>query len=222
MRRKVTIIPYEVSKFLHLQMLLTPEELEMLFVTLGRFELFDNSRVLMKREPVSKEVFFTHYRKYFTSLSTQDRISIGGLALTDNPDHIYAMELGEGRVLLKPKEPIIQLREHTFVLSKDGGFLSGVHGEDVIRWGFELSFPQIFLDPETKCSHQVLRDTRFSNSQLFLRAMKWMRHHTRPVPFLVRGKLKRATFRIGLECFDKTKELFDIQKHTLSVRRGGQ
>ncbi len=211
--------PYEVSKFLTIQMLLTPSEVEAFFTALGDFELFDNSRVLQNKTPVTREYFLNEYQNYFYSLKDKSHKTLGAYAMTCDPDAIFALNVGEKKVLIKPKEPIIQMKEHLFIVGEEGDFHSGVHGENVFRWGFEMSFPQIFVDPDTRDVHQVMREQRFLNAELFRKGMKWMRHNTRPAPFIIGGVLRRASFRLGLDCFDYASEVADMQKFSLSIRR---
>lgn len=208
-------VRYDVSKFLHLQMLLTPRELEKLFADLGFFEIYDNSCVQTEKKALPQEEFLKIYRTYFDSLFTKEKVSIGGYAVTCDPNAVKGINVADGRVLIKPALPVIQLKEHSFIYGQDGAFHSNVHGEDVIRWGIQWSFPQIFVDPETKMVHHVLKEEKFLNAELFRKAMKWMRYNTKPTPFNIEGRIKRATFRIGLLCVDQVKDMHDTSGLTL-------
>ena len=208
-------IRYDVSKFLHLQMLLTPQELKNLFAEFGFFEIFDNSHVQSEKRALPKDDFFKLYEAYFVSLMGSEKVYLGGYAITQDQAAVQAFKVAEGKVLIKPTLPVIQVKEHTFIFGKDGAFHSNVHGQEVIRWGIEFSFPQIFVDPETKIVHHVLKEEEFLNGALFRKAMKWMRYNTKPVPFNIEGRIKRATFRIGLECIDYVKDMYDTSELSL-------
>lgn len=208
-------VRYDVSKFLHLQMLLTPRELEKLFAHLGFFEIYDNSSVQTEKKALPQEEFLKIYRTYFDSLFTKEKVPIKGYAITCDPNAVKAVNVADGRVLIKPALPVIQLKEHSFIYGQDGAFHSNVHGQDVIRWGIQWSFPQIFVDPETKMVHHVLKEEKFLNAELFRKAMKWMRYNTKPTPFNIEGRIKRATFRIGLLCVDQVSDMHDTSGLTL-------
>lgn len=211
-------VPYEVSKFLHLQALLTPEELEMFFTSLGPFEIYDNARVVAQMAPFSKEEFFDLYRKYYQSLKGGEKCSIGAFAMSSDPTALKGLTVSEGKVIIKPRLPVIQLKEHAFALRGDGEFTSNIHGEELVRWGIELIFPQIFVDPASGNMHYVMKEEEFLNGELFRRAMKWIRYNTRPPAFYVDNQLRRATFRLGLQAFEETREMIDLSKHSLSVK----
>ena len=207
-------VPYEVSKFLTLQALLTPEELELFLASLGAFELYDNVRIVTQMAPFPKDKFLLLYKSYYHSLMTGEKVPLGAFAMSADPEALKEVKVGEGRFLIKPHLPVIQLKEHAFLIGHDGVFVSNVHGNDLIRWGIELIFPQIFVDPTSKNYHHVMKEERFLNGELFRRAMKWIWYNTRP-PF------RRASFRLGLEAFEETKEMVDLSRNSLFVKVRG-
>ncbi len=211
-------VPYEVSKFLHLQALLTPGEMVSFFTSLGKFELYDNARVVTQMAPFPKEEFYLLYKKYYYSLKGEERSPIGAYALSSDPEALRGVDVGGGRIVIKPHQPVIQLKEHAFILRSDGEFTSSIHGEELVRWGIELIFPQIFVDPTSGNVHYVMKEEQFINGELFRRAMKWIRYYTRPPAFYFDNQVKRATFRLGLQAFEETKGMVDLTSHALCVK----
>lgn len=206
---------YEVSKFLTLQMLITPQEFRMMRGSFGKLLWFDNSRLVSSDQPLSENEVDQMYAEYFESLFSKNQKTLPGLAVTAEKEAVVAVKVGENRWMIKPKTPIMQFKQHQFICGKTGEFFSGVHGDEVVRWGFELSFPQMYVDPESKEVIHVMKDAAFLNSEVFRMAMKWMRYHTRPAQFLINGKIKRATFRLGKEAISYAKDLVDLKRHEM-------
>lgn len=209
---------YEVSKFLTLPMLLLPSELEDLWAHLGKVEIFDISRITSSQDSLAFGQLREWMEEYDQSLLGKQKIrSLGALALTRDRNALSMQQISEERWIIKPCLPVVTMREHTFIYGEDKRFHSHIHGEKAIRWGIELSFPQLFVDGESRQVHHTLKEPQFVNAEVFRRAMQWMRRQTRPVPFEINGVKKWATFRIGLQAWERETPMYDLEASGLKL-----
>ncbi len=210
-----------VSKWLKHQLLLSLEEMDALLTLLDP-QIFIGSEIVSEKNAlVTKEKFLTIYQSYITALQTGNlpditcaRAAFSSI-LTKNADLLYAMQLGEERYFIRAIRPIIQLQIHQFFFSKiDATFHPMVLGKESVFWGLQISYPQIYQDPKTGAFCKVTATSEFPNTELFMKAAKWLRHATLPTPFLYEGKRINTPMRLGKDCFSW------INKHPQLQRLG--
>lgn len=214
----------QVSKSRKIPLLISPQEMSLLFKALGSFELFDVSRpVDLESAKISREDFLNAYSLYI------DGIKMGKLydesllrpffsaSMTTSSDLLYAQTLQNGKYLVKATRPVIQLQRHHFIYSD--AFHSGVMGTGSITWGIQFSYPQLFLDPKTKSIGKVEKNEEFPNTELFHRLTKWVRKYTQPTPFVVDGIRINQPMRIGKECFSWIEKHPGLKKRGIHVER---
>jgi len=191
---------YQVSKWLYNRSLLSVNELMKLLEDLENPFFFLNGQVVSETElHFSSEKFIECYKKYLDSLASGENCVFPPLIMTRDKNSVEAIEVREGKYLIKPLEPVIQIREHCFVIGIDEVIHSMVYGKSAIRWGLQFAYPQLYVDPATKKVLEILKETRFKNTQLFKQLQKWMRYQTKPVTLKISEKKINATFRIGRE-----------------------
>ncbi len=190
-----------VSKWLHLQALLSLQELKALFDALNPVCLFFNGKVLTEEEVTDQQEAFLHfYEKYLKALVAKEECSLPPFCLSRTEKSVYAFKVGENRFLIKPRAPLIQVREHRFLVTHDGRVSSMAFGKGSIPWGIQFSFPQLFLE-EGKIV-EVMKSKEYENKELFRTLKLWIREYTRPASLELNGKKTNCTFRVGLEMKD--------------------
>lgn len=217
--------PLRVSKYLRHQVLLSQGEMEHLFQSLGSFYLMNISEPLaLENAEISKEAFLEAYKTYEKShqeegFEKKEHRSLFSSALSLEKDIFEALALKDGRFLIKPQKPVIQIQAHSFFVSNlDGSFHPMVFGKDSIKWGLQFSYPQLFQDPHT---HQIekVRSEGFVNTPLFLKLCGWLRDNTLPTRFEYQGKKITIPIRLGkqLSWIDRH---YQLQAKGISVSRG--
>lgn len=198
----------QVSKSRKIPVLLSATEMERLFSALGTFCIFDVSRPLALSEAqIPHEQFLKAYREYVHGIEGGKLIDEAFLRpyfsamFTYSSEGVYASRLVNGKFLIRPKTPAIQLKRHHFIYD-ESGFHSGVMGKESISWGIQFSYPHLFMDPKTKAIGKVEKNDQFPNTSLFHLLSKWIRSNTLPTPFIVSGEMARQPIRLGKEAFD--------------------
>jgi hypothetical protein len=190
---------YRVSKWLSSTFLVTIDEFANFLNEMGEFYLFKTGEPLSSAAGYSKADFKSDYLEYLKGLETNNYKKIPALLMTYDKGDVYAFEARAGQYLLYPKYPVIQVREHHYIVTSDGRIQSGVFGKDATHWGLTFSYPQIFYDPREKKIVQVLKESNSPNTEGFKRIQKWVRDFTRPASFMINGKKVNATFRKGIK-----------------------
>lgn len=200
----------EASKWLEIQALLAPEEMQTLFThlnsTLGPVHIYRTGVVTPTGEgEVAQDQFLNAYANYGNALKQglmpeTDRALFSSV-LSLSPHILNVMKIGENRQLQRLVRPSVQLQSHSMGYSEeDGKFYSMVFGPESITWGLQFSYPQLFLDPDTKDIHKVGETPDFPNTALFRHIQRWIRHHTIPTPMQTpRGSINLPV-RLGKEC----------------------
>lgn len=196
----------QVSKSRKLPILIDAQEMRALFKELGAFEIFDVSRpLLLESAVIPHETFLSAYERYVEGIQEGRPIEETDLKplfssiFTVDRSLVYAMALPNGKYLIKPRYPVVQLQRHHFIVSN--GFHSGVMGAESITWGIQFSYPQLYLNPHTQEISKVDKSPQFPNSELFQRLAVWVRHHTVPTPFIYEEKQVNSPMRLGKNCF---------------------
>jgi hypothetical protein len=218
--------PMEASKWLNLQALISEEEMNHLLEALGYFEIYFTG-VLTRpgEEQVSKEDFLNKYRFYIEALMQGDipeesvYRSFFNTIFTVSSDCLYAIPASNGRQLIRASKPIVQLQAHSMDYSiLDGKFRSMVFGLDSILWGLQFSYPQLYLDPETKEILTIADNEMFPNTALFKKLQKWLRQETIPTPFQVGSNKINVPIRLGKKCLGWINKHPQLLKKNLAVQ----
>ncbi|MCH9614772.1 MAG: hypothetical protein SP1CHLAM54_12590 [Chlamydiia bacterium] len=185
------------SRYVHIQLLVSDEEMKDLFETLTPFELYNVSQVT--KEPlVEKEIFLNAYRSYFEAFQ-KGEIEIDrplfSLALTRDQSAVTQKELPDGRVLTRIVKPVIQMRAHSYTIA--GGKLHTMtFGTDAISWGIQLSFPHLYEDVVTGEVKDTLKSGS-ENIELFKALRVWVRNKTKPTTLDIEGNAIKTPLRKG-------------------------
>lgn len=200
----------QVAKWLKVQVLLDNTEMASLLEALDCPHLVCVSDPVLETEAeLSCAAWIEIYAEYIDALKRgcviQNPIQRRAFscALSKTLDPFYAVTLREGRYLMKPCLPVIQIQAHHFFYSTlDEKFHPMALSVDSISWGLQFSYPQLYQDPHTKQVIQVQDEDLFVNTPLFMNLMRWMRSHSMPTPFLVAGHRTNAPIRIGKKALE--------------------
>lgn len=199
----------QASKWLQLQALLSFEEMEKLFETLGCFRLFLLGQVVSEgKGEITKEDFLNCYRLYASKIAAGEVPdasvfrSYFSSALTVSDEDLFSISAGANKQIFRSEKPFVQMQLHTIGYSPiEGKFRPMIMGKESIHWGIQFSYPQLFLDPETKAIEKAMDLKRFPNAEIFRKLQKWIRDNTLPTPFQVGEMQVRVPMRLGKECF---------------------
>lgn len=215
----------QASKWLQVRVLLDPCEMDLLLHDLPPFLLYlPGSLVARGQGRIEATEFREVYRAYAQALA-------GGLVppeasyrklfstlWTVSEKLINITPMGESQELIRPSQPVIQLRPHRFTYSPiDGQFRSMVLGGDSISWGIQLSYPQIVQEPVTHEIETVTESARFPNTALFRELQRWIRDHTIPTPFIVDDKRTNVPIRLGKYCLPWINRHPELQEQGICV-----
>jgi hypothetical protein len=188
------------------------EEWAHFFHDFPQLHLFRVASVVAKgKEEMEISEFLSIMTKFITEIESRSDIDIDpyripfSCALSPTISDFSVMHLPGERVLVKPREPVIQLRPLSLSMSPEGALQTKSWGKDNIFWGIQLSYPQIFQDPQTKEIVQALAD--HPNGKLFKEILKWFRLHTKPVSLAKRGKSLAFSLKVG------AKSVYLLAKH---------
>ena len=212
----------QVSKWIKAQVLLNAEEMQDLVSSLEPlFFVVVSEPVTQEAALIPASVFLEKYSEY-VDLLNQGHIPPASefrrffsCAMATDLQGFYAIAMGNGKFLIKPNCPVLQLQAHHFFYSDlDGKFHPMVLSEDSVSWGIQFSYPQLCQDPKTRQIVKVSNSEQFPNTILFTKLMKWMRSSTLPTPFEVKGKRINSPIRIG------KKSLAWIKNHPQLQQKG--
>jgi hypothetical protein len=191
----------EASKWLDIQLLISAEEMEALVAHLGEFHIFSPGKVTPTgKGEIPRQQFLEVYRNYAETLKQgQLPAPLPSAVWTLSNDCLKTQTIDPSRQLLHLIKPAVQLQSHSMIYSEqDGKFYSMVYGQSSILWGIQFSYPQLYLDPETR---EVLKvGENFPNTALFRLIQRWVRAHTVPTPIRAPFSLNLPV-RLGKECF---------------------
>lgn len=194
----------QASKWLKIQVLLDPEEMQDLLHSLGDVYFVVVSEpvspqggILPTSTFVQKYADYVHYLKQGDIPPDREFRTFFSCALGKTLDSFFGIPCGE-KVLIKPIKPVIQLQAHHFIYSDlDQKFHPMVFGKESISWGLQFSYPQLFQDPHTKQIVKVKDTPEFPSSEMFTQLRAWIRSHTLPTPFMVDHTRINVPIRIG-------------------------
>lgn len=198
---------YQAAKWLQLQTLLDPQEMQILFQELGDFSIFITGSLQSRgNSSLSAQDFLSVYTRYIQQLqsgtipSLKEFQQVFASVFTKDTSCVRVKELDKDREMVQVVRPVVQLQMHQMGYSPlDGKFRSMVRGKESIAWGVQFSYPQLFQDPETGGIEKV--DERYPNTELFRTLQKWMRKNTIPTPFIVDDQKVNVPIRLGKMCF---------------------
>jgi hypothetical protein len=201
-----TAIPYNAAKFQKSSVLLEEEELRLLLSMLnkevGKIYLYRIGAVIEEGQLlVSMENFLDQYRDYLNALKNNGELQQSfSLALTVDPKTLYAIDVGDGRKIAKLHSPSIHITSTAICyLPELHTFKEKVYGHDLIPWGLQFSYPQLFQDPESQAISNPLQEG--ANALLFKQQQRWIREHTKPTFFFTEQGEVRTAIRLGKHCF---------------------
>jgi len=133
----------QLSRWQHMQVLLDPDEMEMLLNELPSFSIYNVSEIVETPE-IAKTEFIAEYRKYIHRLrgGNPARSPLFAAALSASSEALYLMKVGE-KFLAKPLLPVIQMRVHHFAYTEES-FRSMALGKGTLSWGIQFSYPAIY------------------------------------------------------------------------------
>jgi len=188
--------PYLASKWHKLYFLLSKSEFIELFEGL-EFSIHPLGGIIKEKDLfISFEKIASSYGTNLTAFYKEKKaFKMPSYLLTNNRDALYIIDGRENEVMLKIKKPVLYLKPHFFTISE--GKVHATLGKEAIYWGFCLSYPQIFQDPETKKFEKI--NKRYSNTDLFITLRKKLRSISSCITFLVNDKKVVSSYRLGKE-----------------------
>ena len=198
----------QVSKWLDVAALIDVAEMEAMKSALPPFSIYYNGSVVDKgKEKISWEEFIRVYGEYVQALKEGKMPSesicrpLFSSVWTIDDSSVLLTETPTGQVIPRPWQPVVQLQFHRISISDvDGKVRSMVFGKDTIFWGIQWSFPQLYMHPETREIIKLVQNDANGNFGFFKELQRWMRHHTEPAVFMIKGEKVATPVRIGLEC----------------------
>ena len=209
--------PLEASKWLDFLFLVSLKEIETLFKNFSEVFLFLSKGLFpIGKNRIEIEGFCELYELYLKALEGGEEIDLTPfyLYITRMESAVHRQRVDGERERIFPILPcMISQPGRLSYSSHDETFRISSFGPDTIPWGLKLSFPQLYLDPETR---EIMRGDRAPpspNAPLLDLLRRWIRETTLPVAFKV-GDLKIQTpYRLG-------KELGNTLKHPFLEERG--
>jgi hypothetical protein len=201
-------IPMQVSKWLDVPALLDVEELQALYEALPPFKIFFNGAVVERQNTqILWKDFLRVYSEYVQALKEGNLPSESicrpffSSVWTIDDSSIMLSDTPTNQVIPRPWKPVVQLQLHRFGISAvDSKVRSMVFGQDTIFWGIQWSFPQLYMDAETREIIKLILQDINGNFAFFREFQRWMRYHTEPAVFQINGKSVATPIRIGKQC----------------------
>jgi len=215
----------QASKWLSCRALLDAKEMEALLSFLPSFSIYNVSELVdLQTARFSIEDFLAKYIDYVATIKAgliPDQVLFKpyfSASFSATSKALYAMKVKDGKYIIKAKEPVVQLSLHHFTYCfEQQKFHSMIHSEEAVTWGLQFSFPQLYANSNDNDIVEVYKDENNPNTILYKALSKWIRSHTTPTPFMIEGKQKNATFRLGKESFAWAKKHPQIETFRLSL-----
>lgn len=217
--------PMQASKWLDVQALVDGDEMSLLLEALSSPYLFMTGCVCKEGEAsVSKATFLEAYGRYIQALKgglmpdEKEFRPLFSAAMTVTPDVLYAVPVEGQRHILRVSKPAVQMQFHRLGYSTaDDKFRAMAFGSNSIYWGLQFTYPQLYQDLSTHEVFHVDESNAFPNTVLFRTLQRWMRQHTIPTPFLVRGQRVNVSMRLGKNCLSWINQHPQLKKLDLAV-----
>lgn len=200
----VVVEPARFSKWLRHVLLLSLEDMEACLDFLGSFCCIRAGMTTQASIVVSKEEFLHYYTLYLeemqhiTHLASPALRRFFSLFWTVDPADVAPLLLSQDKILMKPIKPVVQVQLCHCLWNKQSHRIDpmALHA-DSFSFGLQISYPQIYEDPQTHQFSKVLLSQEFSATPLFLAFVQWMRAHTQPVVVSIAEKKIASTVRMG-------------------------
>jgi len=197
--------PYLCSKWISYHFLVNLEEFKDLLELLDTDCIFQIGKIFRGLKADFKKDLIEAYNQTLIMLKS-NKFDLSLLkqnlpvAIGKSPSAFYLFNPKEDAYTVKISKPVLQLQLNTFRYSfLDKTIRLNSLGEDCIFWGFKLSHPQIFQDPDSNKIKKI--DSSFENFPYFSQIRKWMRDKTSVARFIIEQKKVVSTLRIGKKCF---------------------
>jgi hypothetical protein len=203
-----------VSMWLSYSFFLSYDEMRDFIDYLSPFYIIRTDIVLDEKDDgiVNSKEFLEVYKNYISDLSLHQGIDEKRVRKyfhaiwTVSLDIAYNIKLKCGRHILKIFRPALVLQHHKMSYNKESQkFFSMVFGKDLLSFGLNLSYPQLYQDPKDKTLHKVMLEDKFENTLLFNKAKEWIKKHTRPLTVVIDKKKCVQTIRIGKKSLEVLK-----------------
>lgn len=195
------------SKYNHLDVLLSEEEMQRLFTFLKPLTLLSITSLNEKNPFVlSKEDFLKAYSNYIQALKNSKKPPFTSFRSTFHGHWTYSLEgiyrLKQGnRERLYLDSPTLMIKPICIQVSEvDSSIHVGPLTPQGILWGLRFSFPSLYQKAGSHDITQVNPKTH-SNGQLFKDLRAFVRSETLVPSFEKNGTLINSTIRLGKECF---------------------
>jgi hypothetical protein len=203
---------FHCSKWLRHVVLLEKSEMQSLLDAMGSFFLVPaTGLVSVDSFLVEKGTFLSRYESYlqqivespeFPSSSVRNAFT---LMLSSSLDSFYALEVPSNKFIIRARLPVIQLQMyHCFFSKLDQKIHSMAMNKESFSWGLQISYPQIYEDPNTHEFINVLKSQDLQDTKLYKEIVQWIRNHTKPVCLSFHGHTIWAPFRMGKGARDWT------------------
>lgn len=198
----------QASKWIDIQFLIDEEEMQDLLASIGPIFIATLGKPV-EGEPKSAllppELFLESYQKYIQMLKKGEvpdsrwLNETFTLAFTKELSDLCAIQIPPNKYQVKPRVPILQVQPHRVRYSPlEKKFRSMVFGADTFSWGLQISFPQLYVNPETDLAEKA---ADLSSGLCFKNLQKWIRHNTQTTRFEVDNETITTSIRIGNRCF---------------------
>lgn len=214
-------MPYSAAKFQKTSALLEVAELRSLFNTLesevGKLYFYHIGAVLEESLlQGSIESIVELYGESLVALKNNEKIKPLSIAMTLDPNTLYMIDAGGGKRIVKFLTPSIHITSTAICyLPELQEFKEKLYGSDLISWGLQFSYPQLFQEHKSQLVQNPLQEG--VNAKLFKLQQRWLREHTKPTFFLTeKGQIKTA-IRLGKECYSWINSHPKLQKAHIHI-----
>ncbi len=211
---------FQASRWVSYRVLLDPLEMRKLFDILPPFALYNVSDIIsLDRAVFSKQTFLKEYDGFIKALKkekcTDKPNTLFSCAISQTPEAFYAIKVKE-KIIVKRIKPVIQMLPYHFTYSdEDQRFHSATCYQESVHWGIAFSYPYLYANSNNGGNViKVMQDLSYPNTPLFRALTQWIRAHSRPASFLVKGKKIKTAIRIGDQCMKW------VQHHPQLIERG--
>jgi hypothetical protein len=180
------------SRWLEVPLLLDPAEWDRLFLQLQPIHICQVGR---PGGQISVEQLSKAYRSTIDSL-LQGQLQVHSFlscALSVHLECLQSVPLADGRQILQPVRPVIQMQPFHFSFDQETrAFHPRVYGPHTIFWGVLFTMPQLFEDSATQQVCKAIDDPYARHNLERMRSLqRWSRDHTTP--------WNRLPVRLGLQ-----------------------
>ena len=118
--------------------------------------------------------------------------------VTPSLEDVYGVSISPTKYIIKPAKPVIFLQlYHCYLSPFDQEFHSMALSPDSFALGLQVSYPQVWENPNTHLFSKTFLEEGFACTPRFKAFMKWQRQKTRPALFERNQEKVYAPFRIG-------------------------